>query len=400
MIKTTIRALGFALVIGSALVPAGGVVAPSEAVAATIKNQAVGRAMKDAQDAARAHRWQEAIAKAREAESVPGKSGAESAIINQFIAYAAMQAGDRALALSTYDRMIAAGQIDRTTGLKTAMQLALSMGNAAKAIQYANQLGGDTGGVGKLAFASIYYQQGNYRQVIQMLRPGAESAGADQLEMLRSAYYKIGDRDGAQYALELLVRQSPTPDHWRDLLRGLEQRSGITDNDLLDIYRMKYGVGAVQSENDYTLLAKLALQFNVPNEAVDVLNKGFKAKILSGDRNQRLLDVATATAAKDQAALAQMDAKAAATPDGEADVKLGDVYVSWKRTADAIRVIQRGMKKDKLKDPEEAKVRLGYAYLMAGNRAEAQRVLGSVQRTSPHWPVARAWAIYSPSAQK
>lgn len=397
MTKTTIRALGLALLMGGAMVTAGGIVAPTASVAATIKNQAVGKAMKEAQDAARGHRWQEAIAKAREAEAVPGKSGSDSAVINQFIAYAAMQAGDRGLALSTYDRMIAAGQIDRTTGIKTAMQLALSMGNAQKAMQYANQLGGDTGGVGKLAFASIYYQQGNYKQVIQMLRPGAESAGAEQLEMLRSAYYKIGDREGAQYALELLVRQAPTPDHWRDLLRGVEQRSGITDNDLFDVYRMKYGVGALQGENDYTLLAKLALQFNAPNEAIDVLNKGFKAKILSGDRNQRLLDAATATAAKDQAALAQMDAKAAATPDGEADVKLGDVYVSWKRTADAIRVVQRGIKKDKLKDPEEAKVRLGYAYLMAGNRAEAQRAFNSVAHSSPHWPVARAWSMYSPS---
>lgn len=396
MTRTTIRALGLALLIGGAMVPTGGVVAPTASLAATIKNQAVGKAMKEAQDLAKAHRWREAIAKAREAEAVPGRSGSDAAVINQFIAYAAMQAGDRALALSTYDRMISAGQVDRTAGLKIAMQLALSMGNASRAMQYANQLGGDTGGVGRLAFASIYYQQGNYRQVIQMLRPGAESAGAEQLEMLRSAYYKVGDREGAQHTLELLVRQSPTPEHWRDLLRGLEQRAGLTDHDLLDIYRMKYGVGAMQGENDYTLLAKLALQFNVPNEAKTVLTKAFQAKILSGERNQRLMDVATAAAAKDQAALPRMEAQAAAAPDGEADIKLGEDYVAWGRPADAVRVIQRGIKKDKLKDPEEAKVRLGYAFLMSGNRAEAQRAFNSVARSSPHYGVARAWAIYSP----
>ena len=396
MTRTTIRALGLALLIGGAMVPAGGVVAPTASLAATIKNQAVGKAYKEAQDLAKAHRWREAIAKAREAEAVPGKSGSDAAVINQFIAYAAMQAGDRALALSTYDRMISAGQVDRTAGLKIAMQLALSMGNASRAMQYANQLGGDTGGVGKLAFASIYYQQGNYRQVIQMLRPGAESAGAEQLEMLRSAYYKVGDRDGAQHALELLVRASPTPEHWRDLLRGLEQRPGLTDHDLLDIYRIKNGVGAMQSESDYTLLAKLALQFNVPNEAVQVLTKAFKAKILTGERNQRLMDVATAAAAKDKAALAQMDARAAAAPDGEADIRLGEDYVAWNRPADAIRVIQRGIKKNKLKDPDEAKIRLGQAFLAAGNRAEAQRAFYSVARSSIHSPVARAWAMYSP----
>ena len=396
MTKTTIRVLGLALLIGSAMVPASGVVAPTATLAATIKNQAVGRAMKEAQDLARAHRWQEAIAKAREAEAVPGKSGSDSAVINQFIAYAAVQAGDYSTALATYDRMISAGQVDRTTGLKTAMQLALHMGNAQRAMQYANQLGGDTGGVGKLAFASIYYQQGNYRQVIQMLRPGAESAGAEQLEMLRSAYYKVGDRDGAQYALELLVRANPTPEHWRDLLRGVEQRPGLTDHQLLDIYRIKFGNGALQGENDYTLLAKLALQFNVPNEAKTVLTKAFQAKILSGERNQRLMDAANAAAAKDQAALPQMDAKANAQPDGEADIKLGEDYIAWGRPADAIRVIQRGIKKDKLKDPDEAKLRLGQAYLAQGNRGEAQRMFSSIPRSSKQSPIARLWSMYSP----
>ena len=293
-----------------------------------------------------------------------------------------------------YDRMIAAGQVDRTNGLKTAMQLALHMGNAQRAMQYANQLG-DAGGVGKLAFASLYYQSGNYHEVIRMLRPGAESAGADALEMLRAAYYKVGDKEGAQYALELLVRASPSPEHWRDLLRGAEQRSGLTDHQLLDIYRIKFGVGALQTESDYTLLAKLALQFNVPNEAKTVLTKGFQAKILSGERNQRLMDVATTSAAKDQASLPQREAQARAQPDGEADIKLGEDYVSWNKPADAITAIQRGIKKDKLKDPDDAKIRLGQAFLAQGNRAEAQRAFNSVPRTSNQSPIARLWSIYA-----
>jgi outer membrane protein assembly factor BamD (BamD/ComL family) len=394
MMKTTIRALGLALVIGGAVALAGSIVMPGSSMAATIRNQAVGKPLKEAQDLARSGRWREAIAKAREAEAVSGKTASESAAINQFIAYAAVQSGDYALALSTYDRMISAGLVDRTTGLKTAMQLALHMGNAQRAMQYANQLG-DAGGVGKLAFASLYYQSGNYHEVIRMLRPGAESAGADALEMLRAAYYKVGDKEGAQYALELLVRASPSPEHWRDLLRGAEQRSGLTDHQLLDIYRIKFGVGALQTENDYTLLAKLALQFNVPNEAKAVLTKGFQAKILSGDRNQRLLDVATTSAAKDQASLPQREAQARAQPDGEADVKLGEDYVSWNRPADAITAIQRGIKKDKLRDPDDAKIRLGQAFLAQGNRAEAQRAFNSVPRTSNQSPIARLWSIYA-----
>lgn len=390
----TIRALGLALLIGGALVPTSGIVSPDTGIAATIKNQAVGRALKEAQELARSGRWREAIAKAREAEAVPGKSASESATINQFIAYAAVKAGDYGTALNTYDRMIAAGQVDRTSGLKTAMQLALTMGNASRAMQYANQLGDS--GVGKLAFASLYYQSGNYREVIRMLRPGAESAGPDALELLRSAYYKIGDRDGAQYALELLVRSSPTPQRWRDLLRNAEQRSGLTDHQLLDIYRIKFMTGSLQGESEYLLLAKLALQYNLPNEAKTVLTKGFQAKTINvNERNQRLMDVATAAAAKDQASLARLDAQARAQADGEADIKLGEDYIAWNRAADAVAAIQRGIKKDKLKDPDDAKIRLGRAFLAQGNRGEAVRAFNSVPRSSKQSPIARIWSIYA-----
>ena len=226
MMNRTIPALATVLLLGAALASFSAIVLPRAAFAITIKNEAVGKPLKEAQELARNHQWREAIAKAREADAAPGKTGAEAAAINQFIAYAAVQAGDIDLALSTYDRMISAGEIDRTQGLKTAMELALSHNMAARGMDYANKLGGDASGTAKLALASINYQQGRYQEVIRMLRPGAESAGPDVLEMLRSAYYKAGDKDGAQYALELLLRAAPTPEHWRDAIRSVEQLPG------------------------------------------------------------------------------------------------------------------------------------------------------------------------------
>ncbi len=394
MTNKTIRALTAAFLIGAAFVPVSSIVSPTAAFAITIKNPAVGKPFKEAQDLAKSHQWREAINKAREAQAVSGKSAAESAAINQFIAYAAMQAGDYGLALSTYDRMIAAGEVDRTQGLKTAMQLALHMGNGSKAMAYANQLGvapGDT----KLALASIYYQSGNYREVIRMLRPGAESSSADVLEMLRAAYYKVGDKDGAQYALELLVRAAPSPDHWRDLIRTVEQTAGLSDHQNLDLYRLKLAHGLMKDANDYIVMAEMALEFNLPNEAKAALTKGYQAKLLSGDRNQRLMDKATQAAAQDQATLARQDAQARANPAGDADVKLGEDYCSWGRYADAQTAIERGIKKDKLKDPDEAQIRLGQALLGQSKRGEAEHAFNSVPRSSKQSPIARVWALYA-----
>lgn len=391
----TIGLFAAALLFGAVLVPTGAIVSPVASLAAsTIKNQAVGKPLKEAQDLAKARRWREALAKAREADAVSGKSAAEAAAVNQFIAYVAVQAGDYQLALSTYDRMIAAGQVDRTQGLRTAMQLALHVRNASKAMSYANQLGG-VGGADRLALASIHYQSGNYREVIRMLRPGAESAGADTLEMLRSAYYKVGDTAGAQFALELLVRASPTPEHWRDLLRTVEQRGTQSDHQLLDIYRLRMAHGAMKDASDYVVMGELALAFNLPNEAKTVLTKGYQAKLLSGDRNQRLMEKATASVAQDQATLAQRDAHARAQPTGDDDIKLGEAYWSWNQLAEAQAAIERGIKKDKLKDPDEAKLRLGQVLLSAGKRGEALRAFNSIPKASKQYSIARLWALHA-----
>lgn len=391
----TIPALATVLLLGAALASFSAIVLPRAAFAITIKNEAVGKPLKEAQELARNHQWREAIAKAREADAAPGKTGAEAAAINQFIAYAAVQAGDIDLALSTYDRMISAGEIDRTQGLKTAMELALSHNMAARGMDYANKLGGDASGTAKLALASINYQQGRYQEVIRMLRPGAESAGPDVLEMLRSAYYKAGDKDGAQYALELLLRAAPTPEHWRDAIRSVEQLPEITDHQNLDLYRLKLAHGAMQDANDYVVMAEMALEFNCPNEAKTVLTKGYQAKLLSGDRNQRLMDKATQAAAQDQSTLPTRDKQASANPDGNADVALGENYSSWGRYADAQTAIERGIRKDKLKDPDDAKIRLGQALFGEGKRAEAEHAFNSVPRSSKQSPVARLWALYA-----
>ena len=398
MVNKTIRALATALLIGTAFVPIGGILSPDAGHALTIKNQAVGKPLKEAQDLAKNHQWAAAIAKAREADAVSGKSGAESQAIHQFIAYAAVQAGDIDLALSTYDRMISAGEIDRAQGLKTAMELALSHNMAARGLDYANKLGGDASGTAKLALASINYQQGKYQEVIRMLRPGAESAGADVLEMLRAAYYKVGDKEGSQYALELLLRASPTPEHWRDGIRAIEQSQGLTDHQHLDLYRLKLAHNAMEvneNNNDYIVMAEMALEFNCPNEAKTILTKGYQAKLLSGDRNQRLMDKATQAAAQDQATLPKQDAEARANPVGDADVKLGEDYSSWGRYADAQTAIERGIKKDKLKDPDDAKMRLGQALLGQGKRADAERAFNSIPRSSKQSPVARLWTLHA-----
>ncbi len=141
MTNRTVRALTAALLIGGTFVPISAIISKDASIAVTFENPAVGKPFKEAQDLAKNHQWSEAVAKAREADAISGKSVAEAAAVHAFIAYGAMQVGDYELALNTYDGMISAGEIDRTQGLKIAMQLAVHAGNASRAQAYASQLG-------------------------------------------------------------------------------------------------------------------------------------------------------------------------------------------------------------------------------------------------------------------
>ena len=77
--------------------------------------------------------------------------------------------------------------------------------------------------------------------------------------------------------------------------------------------------------------------------------------------------------ALDKSTLDKQDAAARAKPTGEADVKLGAAYLSYGENDKAIEALQRGIGKGGVKNPDEAGLLLGIAYLRANNKAEAAK---------------------------
>ena len=79
------------------------------------------------------------------------------------------------------------------------------------------------------------------------------------------------------------------------------------------------------------------------------------------DRNQRLLEAAKKACATDQAGIGKFETEAKAAAAGEADVRLGQAYLSFDQYDKAAEPIQRGIGKGELKQPEEAQILLGIA---------------------------------------
>ena len=123
-----------------------------------------------------------------------------------------------------------------------------------------------------------------------------------------------------------------------------------------------------------------------------MLEKGQAAKVLTDDRTTRLLKLATDQANASAAGQAKALAAAQAAPQGDDLVKVGENMIGQGKAKEAIGVIQAGLKKP-LKDADNGQMRLGQAYLAAGQKADAQKAFGAVKGTTKNAEVAKLWAL-------
>ncbi|MCX7124103.1 MAG: hypothetical protein NTV32_10675 [Gammaproteobacteria bacterium] len=113
----------------------------------------------------------------------------------------------------------------------------------------------------------------------------------------------------------------------------------------------------------------------------------------------RLRDLATKKQTEAKAAAAANEAAAEAAADGTALVSIGFSYVTSGEYDKGIAMMEKGIKKDSLKYEEDAKLHLGMAYLMAGKKANALKILKTVQGKDGTADLARYWTIYANQAK-
>jgi hypothetical protein len=106
-----LRRMGYALVIGVPIVVStGSTLHAYAATAARIENKKLADAISGAQTDAKAGHFAEALAKAKEADAIPGKPPALTRQIHRMIVAYAISAKDYPSALAELDAMIAVGE--------------------------------------------------------------------------------------------------------------------------------------------------------------------------------------------------------------------------------------------------------------------------------------------------
>jgi tetratricopeptide (TPR) repeat protein len=375
MTARKLRAALTAILLGTAAAAAAVTLAVPAQAAVSFK---VGGVLKEAQSLAAAGNYKGAMAKVNEAEGIPGRTAEDNDVISKMKNYIAVKSGD--------------ASIGGVAGAKAKFANDYNAGKFRDVIADGEQLKklNALDAQSQLIVGQAYYKANDYAGCVRYLKTIPQSDTA--LELQARCAYEVGDEATQRSAFEQLVARSGKPEYWKGLLKLGERSRGLSDHNTLDINRIRSLTGTLESKEEYTLLSQLALQLGNAAEAQSYIEKGAAAKVLTDDRSMKLLALAkqqaAANLAKEPAALAA----AKAAPQGDDLVKVGENMIGEGKAKDAVGVIQEGLKKP-LKDQANGQMRLGQAYLAAGQKAEAKAAFSKVKTPEKDAMVAHLWFL-------
>jgi hypothetical protein len=395
----------------AALIFAAALGAAPNAIAQEALRPEVGRPLQAAEQLIKQQRYKEALAKVREADAAGAKSANESFMIERMRIAAASGAGDVDTAARSFEALAGSNRISGADKLRMIESIAGSYyrnREYAKATQWGQRYfreGGTSPSIRTLLIQSQYLSgdfAGAERELMAEVQ-AAEKAGnppaEDRLKLLLNAALKQNDNNAYVYAMEKLVTYYPKKEYWIDLLARLQRKPNFSDRLALDTYRLSLATGSMSNANDYMEMAQLALQADYAAEAKQVVDKGFAAGVLGtgpqAERQKRLRDLVAKRLDEERKSLAEDLRQGEAAKDGGALVDVGYNLVYDGQAAKGLRLMQEGIAKGGLKRPEDAKLHLAVAYLVAGDAAKAQSTLRTVGGNDGTADLARLWSLYA-----
>jgi tetratricopeptide (TPR) repeat protein len=142
---------------------------------------------------------------------------------------------------------------------------------------------------------------------------------------------------------------------------------------------------------------QLSLQDGLFAEASALIACGYSSGTMGVgtdvERQKRLQDLVIKRAAEGKPALAQRVQDAAAAKDVPALFNLGYSYIGLGDAATGLPLMENAVRTGSFKHIEDAKLRLGEAYLLAGQRDKAVAMFKTVAGTDGTADLARLWQL-------
>ena len=259
-----------------------------------------------------------------------------------------------------------------------------------------------------------YFHSGDHANAARELQKEVQTAersgqtpGEDRLLLLRKCYGQLNDANATAWLLEKLVSYHPKKDYWADLLERMQKRPDFGERLALDVQRLRLLTGTLANASAYIDMANLALGEGFPAEASRTVERGFAVGVLGSGPDagrHRLLRQQLAQFAlvqRQELGQAGSEAAAARARDGNGLVNLGFAHVTQGDFDKGLALMEQGLRKGGLGDrPQDARLHLGIAYLMAGQVAKASAAFSQVSGRHGAADLARIWNIYAQHVRK
>ena len=317
-------------------------------------------------------------------------------------------------ALAPVDARATLLSAEELSALKAAAIAALQRKDHAAVIAAAQRYlkaGGSDAEVRSL-LVQAYHDAGDYANAARELQWEVQSAeragrspGEDRLLLLKDCYLRLNDANATAWALEKLVTWHPKREYWADLLDRTEKRPDFGERLALDVNRLRLLTGTLTGAQQYLNMAAQAQRAGFPAEAKRVVEQGIARGLLSNGpeaaRHRQLQRQLADEVVAQQRRIDQRDAASAAerASDGIELFNLGFAHVTLGNYAKGLPMMEQALRRGGLENrPQDARMRLGIAYLMAGKKAKAIETFNSVGGRHGAADLGRIWALYARNA--
>lgn len=397
--KTLVRTLAAALVV-SAAVPA-------------IAQQAAPPPVKVSNEASKAISELDAAIKANRAAEIPGKFAAAEAaaktaedryVIAQLRLNAAIARKDDRATATAIEGLLATGKVPAQNVSNLRLNLAK--------LKYQNK---DYAGAVGAAQALIAAEPGNTQAMLLMSdaqrAQGNKAGAAESVRKAIAAQKSAGQAVPASWTKQALalsyeskapgtdqlaldwIRSDPSPANWRDAIVIYTDATRISDDDMVDVYRLQRAAGALKGEADYYRYSSALALKGFPGEAKAVLDEGFAGGTVSKGSSalSSVYSVASGKVAGDKASLLAGEKSALAAPAARSAMVTANGLLGYGEYSRAAGLYRAALSKSGV-DRDLANLRLGIALARANDKAGATAALNAVGGTKA--PIARLWLTW------
>jgi hypothetical protein len=343
------------------------------------------------------------------AAALPNLTAYETFILNRMRVALGSASQDDAMATAALEAVINSGRLTPTEQkqfIEALGNMYYNAKNYPKAVEWFNRYQKETGDTKLRPYVvRAYYLANDFATAktealkdLEAKQKAGQVPAIEELQILANTGSKSKDQATYLLALEQLVKYYPNDDYWVDLLSRTRGKDNYSNRFALDVYRLQKVATSKMAAEEYQDMAELSLLAGQPIEAKQVLDNGFANGSLGtgthAAKHKQLRAQADKQAADDTKNIGSGEASARKSKNGTGLVNLGYAYVTLGQFDKGIELIQEGIAKGGLQNAEDAKLRLGYSYAMAGRKDDAIKTLGTVTGNDGRGDLARYWILW------